>query len=160
MIGPLNTNLDSWAISTKLRQAHFLAQIAHESGELKWLKELWGPTHSQSGYEFREDLGNTESGDGFKFRGRGLIQVTGRANYAKASQAIYGDDRLLETPELLQEPEGAATSAAWFWYSHGINQIADTDDIRAVTRAVNGGLNGLEERQVYLDRAKQALEVQ
>ena len=159
MVGPLNTALDQWAIDTPLRQAHFLAQIAHESGELKWLRELWGPTLTQAHYEFRSDLGNTQPGDGFKFRGRGLIQITGRSNYANASQAIYADDRLLDTPELLQQPEGAAASAGWFWDSHGINAKADADDIYAVTHAVNGGLNGLPQRQAYLAAAKQTLGV-
>src|SRR5690348_6804419 len=116
---PLNAAMARWGIDTSLRAAHFIAQFAHESGEFRWLREIWGPTAAQMAYEGRADLGNTEPGDGKFFMGRGA-GITGRANYLKASQAIYGDDRLLATPELLEQRDGACQSAGWFWQSHGV----------------------------------------
>lgn len=158
-VDPLNAALDRWGIDTPLRTAHFLAQTAHESVEFRWLHELWGPTPAQMAYEGRGDLGNNQVGDGKRFLGRGLIQITGRANYATVSLALYSDGRLLDTPELLEQREGACQSAGWFWNTRGINARADDDDLLRVTRAVNGGLNGLNYRSLYLGRAKQALGV-
>ena len=156
---PLNAAMARWGIDTPLRVAHFLAQCAHESGEMRWLHEIWGPTPGQMAYEGRLDLGNTQSGDGKFFMGRGLIQVTGRGNYARCSEAIYGDEHLLETPETLETRDGACQSAGWFWASHGLNERADADDLVRITRTINGGLNGLNYRALYLGRAKQALGV-
>lgn len=158
-VSPFNAALARWGIDTPLRAAHFLAQVAHESGEFRWLRELWGPTAAQMAYEGRHDLGNTEPGDGERFKGRGLIQITGRTNYAKASQGLYGDGRLLDHPELLEQREGACDSAGWFWASHGLNALADEDNLLAVTKRINGGSNGLMYRSLYLGRAKQALGV-
>ncbi|WP_257306288.1 glycoside hydrolase family 19 protein [Geothrix campi] len=152
--------MDRFGISeSKLRVAHFLAQVAHESGELRYMREIWGPTSAQLGYEGRADLGNTEPGDGMKFKGRGLIQVTGRANYLRCSMALYGDAQTLaETPELLETKEAACLSAGWFWgeFKH-LNPLADADDLEHITRRINGGLNGLVYRTAYLARAKEAL---
>lgn len=89
-------------------------------------------------------LGNTKPGDGWRFRGRGLKQITGRANYARISQELYGDDRLVVTPDLLLQPEAAALSACAYWHLSNLNPVADRDDIVAITRKVNGGINGLE----------------
>lgn len=133
-------------INTRLRIAAFLAQIGHESGSLVYVKELGGPTYFAK-YDGRKDLGNTQPGDGARFAGRGLIQVTGRANYGKASQALFGDDRLLRNPELLEQPEGAAKSAVWYWSTRNLNALADADRFTDITRAINGGTNGLEDRK-------------
>lgn len=133
-------------INTRLRIAAFLAQIGHESGSLVYSKELGGPSYFAR-YDGRKDLGNVQQGDGARFAGRGLIQVTGRANYQKASQALFGDDRLLKNPELLEQPEWAAKSAAWFWSSRKLNALADLDRFTDITKAINGGTNGLEDRK-------------
>lgn len=131
-------------INTPERQAAFLAQIGHESGGLRYTVEIWGPTAAQSRYEGRADLGNIVKGDGIRFMGRGLIQTTGRANY-KATGAALGVD-LIAQPKLLGEAELAARSAAWFWKAHGLNELADTREITKITRRINGGTNGLEDR--------------
>lgn len=133
-------------INTRLRIAAFLAQIGHESGSLVYSKELGGASYFAK-YDGRKDLGNTEQGDGAKFCGRGLIQVTGRANYLKASQALFGDDRLLKTPELLEQPMWAAKSAVWFWTSRNLNLLADGAQFTDITKKINGGLNGSEDRK-------------
>lgn len=133
-------------INTRLRQAAFLAQIGHESGSLLYSKELGGPQYFAK-YDGRKDLGNTQPGDGALFAGRGLIQVTGRANYGKASQALFGDDRLLKNHELLEQPEWAAKSAVWYWTTRNINALADQDRFTDITRAINGGTNGLDDRK-------------
>ncbi|NWB62356.1 glycoside hydrolase family 19 protein, partial [Pseudomonas sp. F1002] len=105
----LNTAMAKYGIVTRLRIAAFIAQVGHESGQFRWLKELWGPTAQQASYEGRTDLGNTVNGDGFKYRGRGLIQITGRANYAACGDALSLD--LINKPELLEQPQYAAMSA-------------------------------------------------
>ena len=142
---PITAALDEFEINTPQRQAMFLAQCGHESGGLVFVRELWGPTPSQSGYEGRADLGNTQVGDGFKYRGRGLIQVTGRANYAAMMLAL--DIDCIDQPELLEEPINAARSAGQFWKSHGLNEVADSGDFIHCTRIINGGTNGLSDRQ-------------
>ena len=139
-------------INTPARQAAFLAQIGHESGGLRWATELWGPTEAQRRYEGRKDLGNTEPGDGYKFRGRGLIQTTGRANFADTGEAlgVY----LLSDPSLLSLPELAARSAGWYWQSRGLNALADVGDFRRITLRINGGVNGLADRLALHEAAK------
>lgn len=140
----INIAMRTFAIDTPVRQAAFLAQVGHESGGLRWLTELWGPTPAQERYEGRKDLGNTVEGDGFKFRGRGLIQTTGRANYTATGAALSLN--LLQSPELLAQPEFAAMSAGYFWQSNGLNAIADSGDFERLTRRINGGVNGLQDR--------------
>lgn len=142
-------------IDTPQRQAMFLSQIGHESGGLHWVVEIWGPTEAQKRYEVRHDLGNTQTGDGFKYRGRGLLQTTGRANYKDTGDALGVD--LLSQPELLGQPALAARSAAWFWSAHGLNEIADTGDFVLATRRINGGTNGLLERLALYDAAQAVL---
>lgn len=142
----LSLAMESAQINTRLRIAAFLAQIGHESGSLVYVKELGGPSYFAK-YDGRKDLGNTQPGDGPRFAGRGLIQVTGRANYGKASQALFGDDRLLKTPEVLEQPEWAAKSAVWYWTTRNLNALADQDRFTDITRAINGGTNGLEDRK-------------
>ena len=152
---PIGAAMALWDISNPSRQAAFLAQIGHESGRLVYVRELWGPTSAQAGYEGRADLGNTQTGDGKRFMGRGLIQITGRANYQKASDALGID--FVSSPELLQEPSNAALSAAWFWNAHGLSALADSGDFEMITRRINGGLNGYADRQALLELATDAL---
>lgn len=142
-------------ITTPARLAAFLAQVGHESGSLKHTAELWGPTEAQKTYEGRKSLGNTQIGDGYFFRGRGLIQCTGRANMAQMAEWLGLD--LLTTPELLEQPRWAALSAATWWARHGCNQLADAGDFEALTRRINGGTNGLEDRLKRWERAKAAI---
>lgn len=162
-ISPINDSMVAFAVDETLaRIAAFLAQIAHESGELRYVREIWGPTPTQLRYEGRADLGNVVAGDGARFMGRGLIQVTGRTNYTACSLALFGDDSLLTEPELLEEPKAAADSAAWFWQVHGLNPLADVGDFMTISVRINGrgkdGLpNGYDQRITYLRRAKLAL---
>lgn len=142
----LTAAMEEGKINTRLRQAAFLAQIGHESGSLVYVKELGGPSYFAK-YDGRKDLGNTQLGDGAKFCGRGLIQVTGRANYRTASQVLFGDERLLFSPELLEKPEWAAKSAVWFWSTRNLNELADADRFTDLTKKINGGTNGLEDRK-------------
>ena len=149
----LNAAMDNFAINTPLRQAAFLAQVAHESGSLRYVREI----SSGAAYEGRADLGNTQPGDGVKFRGRGLIQITGRNNYKACSRALFEDDRLLMVPVLLERPENACNSAAWFWDDHELNDLADASKFVTITKKINGGTTGLEERQAFYARAKEVL---
>lgn len=140
-----------FAITTPLRIAAFIAQIGHESAQLRYVKEL----ASGAAYEGRKDLGNTQVGDGIRFKGRGLIQVTGRSNYTALLMAL--DIDCLEHPELLETPENACRSAAWWWSTHGLNQLADTQDFSRITKVINGGTNGLAERQSFYNTALKVL---
>ena len=159
MMPGINVTCERFQINTPLRIAHFFGQILHESGGLRWMRELWGPTDAQKRYEppssLAKDLGNTQAGDGKRYMGRGVIQLTGRANYAKFSQAMGID--FLSNPDLVASPEYAVTAAGWFWEMRKINRHADEDDLIRVTRLVNGGKNGLADREKYLKRAKQVL---
>jgi putative chitinase len=151
----LEDAMHEFSINTPERQAAFLAQVAHESGGLHWLVEIWGPTAAQSRYETRYDLGNCRPGDGYKYRGRGLIQITGRDNYKKAGDALGAN--LIDQPELLGEPALSCRSAAWFWKTHGCNELADAGNFEAITRRINGGLNGYAERLGFWMKAKAVL---
>ena len=135
--------------------AAFIAQIGHESGQLVYVREIWGPTPAQAKYEGRKDLSNSVPGDGFKYRGRGLIQITGRANYAACGEALGLD--LINQPELLEQPKNACLSAAWFWATNGLNTLADQDQFNTITRRINGGLNGLQDRLEIWARARAVL---
>lgn len=141
--------MPQYGIDTDLRASAFLAQIGHESLQLIYTAEIASGVR----YEGRADLGNTEPGDGKRFKGRGLIQITGRANYAACSQALFNDDRLLQFPELLEDPRYAVHSACWFWQKHGLNELADKRDFRTITRRINGGFNGLAERTAFYETA-------
>jgi putative chitinase len=152
----LNTCFVKYDISTPSRQAMFLAQCLHESGGFRYTKEIWGPTIWQTKYEAHKGLGNTQPGDGKKFMGRGLIQVTGRYNYTKLS-AWIGDPEIITKPELL-ETKYAVLSAVWFWTTNKLNKFADANNIEACTKAVNGpGMLGLAERTRYYLTAKALL---
>ena len=150
----------AWAefgIDSLARQAAWLGQIGHESGGFIYTRELWGPTPAQQRYEGRADLGNRQPGDGKRFMGRGLIQITGRANY-RACGAALGVD-LEADPALLQGDALAARSACWFWQRKNLNALADAGDFVTLTRRINGGTNGLADRQQRWERAKRALGV-
>lgn len=148
----LNAAMRSYGISeTPLREAAFIAQIAHESGSFRYTQEI----ASGEAYEGRTDLGNVERGDGVRFKGRGYIQITGRANYKACGEALGLD--LIEHPELLETTANACRSAAWFWYMKGLNELADKGDFLAITKRINGGTNGWKERMAFFDRAKQVL---
>ena len=151
----LNAAMNRYGIVGTARGAAFIAQVGHESGQLRYVREIWGPTAQQAGYEGRADLGNTVKGDGSKYRGRGLIQITGRANYAACGEALGLD--LINNPELLELPQHASTSAAWFWATHGLNTLADQGQFEKITRRINGGLNGLADRQALYDKALKVL---
>lgn len=148
-IAPLNLAMEQHEINTAARAAAFIAQVGHESGSFQFMREL----ASGVAYEGREDLGNVRKGDGVRFKGRGLIQVTGRTNYGNCSIALFGDLRLLEKPELLEEPLNACRSAAWFWSTRGLNALADVGNFKRITKLINGGYNGLEDRLVHYRRA-------
>ena len=150
-VEPLNAAMNEFEIANPARETMFLAQVAHESGGFHYVREL----ASGEAYEGREDLGNTEPGDGVRYKGRGLIQITGRGNYARCGDALGLD--LVGSPELLEEPVAAARSAGWFWAEHGLNARADVGDMRSITKRINGGLNGWADRMAYLERAQQIL---
>lgn len=152
----LGEYMADFAIVGDLRTAAFLATIAEESGELRYTKEIWGPTPAQERYEGRLDIGNTEPGDGKRFMGRGLIQITGRANYQAAQDALGVD--YVEDPTQMQSPAEASRTACWWWQTHGCNALADIPDFKAVTRRVNGGLTHLDRRTAYYERALAALQ--
>ena len=177
--------MPKYGINTPLRQRHFLAQLLHESGSFRSVREnlnysakglmkTWPnrfrTTNAQgmhvpnetalrlhrnpeaianNVYANRMMNGDEASGDGWRFIGRGLIQITGRENYTACSRALFGDDRLLTQPEILEQPRYAVESACWFWQRKNINQHADRDDINMVTRVINGGVNGLKDRKQY-----------
>ena len=152
----LNKAMDEFDISTPERQAAFIAQVLHESGEFFYLVEL----ASGTAYEGREDLGNTQPGDGVKYKGRGLIQITCRSNYKAVGDALGVD--FVNNPTLLQQPDYATRSAAWFWQHHGLNLIADEDSddsFLRITKIINGGTNGLADRMKFWYAAKQVMGV-
>ena len=151
----LNTAMQRYQIVGNKRVAAFIAQIGHESGQLVYVREIWGPTPAQAKYEGRKDLGNTVPGDGFKYRGRGLIQITGRANYAECGEALGLD--LINHPELLEKPQHACMSAAWFWASRGLSTLADAGKFDTITRRINGGQNGAADRQALYAKALKVL---
>lgn len=163
----LNSALQEYGINTPLRVAHFLGQLAHESGDLRFFEEIWGNTPAQLRYKNRADLGNTHpdaiaaakwrgfADVGRFYKGYGAIQTTGFFNIKRAGE-ILGLDTV-HYPELLAKPEHAFRSAALFWRDNGLNTLADKDNLRAVTRKINGGFNGLDDRIIKTAKAKRAL---
>lgn len=148
----LNQYMQKYDITRPLRVAAFLAQLMHESGCLRYVREI----ASGKAYEGRADLGNNVEGDGVKFKGRGLLQITGKANYKIVSQALFGDTRLLINPDLLEVPEYAVASACWFWGAYKqLNDEADRGEFEIITRRINGGLNGYAERVKLYNKAKE-----
>ncbi len=150
---PLVTAAAEFDINTAERVAAWLAQLAHESGQLRYVREL----ASGEAYEGRKDLGNTQPGDGARFRGRGLIQITGRANYEQLRVALGLD--CVAHPEILEDPHNAARVSGWFWKGRGLNELADggTVNFTKITRRINGGTNGLADREMFYSRARAAL---
>lgn len=157
----LNETLIEFSISSPQRQAHFIAQVAHESAEMRYVKEL----ASGTAYEGRKDLGNTVKGYGVKYKGRGFLQLTGYNNY-RAYKNYCGFD-VVSRPELLEQPRGASRSAGWI-FTRGLGKnlctYADLDDgtnseeiLKKITKRINGGYNGLDSRRQYLQKAKKAL---
>jgi predicted chitinase len=155
----LNQALRDYGVDTVLRTAAFVAQLAHESAEFRFMEEIWGPTDAQRRYEpvstLATRLGNTQAGDGKRFKGRGPIQITGRANYARYGQLLGRD--LVAEPQLAAQPEVAFSIAGLFWASNGLNEKADEEDFVGITKRINGGTNGLEDRQRYYAQAKAVL---
>ena len=162
----LNNAFEKYFINTSERQRCFIAETAHESDSFNAVKEYG----TGKEYEGRQDLGNTEPGDGVKFKGRGLIQVTGKRNYELCSLFIFGDRRLLEEPDTLEQPEYALESACWYWTRNQLNEICDKDDLWVhvwknrpynrfewLTVKINGGLNGYASRLSFYNRAKEVL---
>ena len=147
----LPKEMDKAGINTKLRIAHFLAQLGHESDHFRTLREY----ASGAEYEGRRDLGNVKAGDGKRYRGRGPIQITGRANYEKYGKKLGID--LVKKPELAETPEVGVKIAILYWSDHGLNALADKDDIRGITKRINGGYNGLNSRIAMLENAKRAI---
>lgn len=167
-----------YGLDTPLRRAHFLAQLAHESGGFKRLVEnlnysadalmrTWPSRFTPEKVKacarqpekiantvYAGRLGNDEPGDGWRYRGRGFIQLTGKANYAEYSQRLFGDDRLVTDPSQAAEPAVAIRIAGEYWTAKGLNTLADRDDIEAITRRINGGLNGLADRKRWLEHFK------
>lgn len=157
-IAPVITALAPVADLDTQRIIHFLGQCCEESDGFATLHEY----ASGAAYEGRSDLGNTEPGDGVRFKGRGMIETTGRANYRALTKwyrtGPFPDAPDFEAePEKLEEPRWAVVSALAFWVMHGLNRYADKNDIRGLTKAINGGLNGLRTRIIYTDRARIAL---
>jgi putative chitinase len=137
----LSRAMKAGRITTPKRAHAFLAQLAHESGDLRWMEEL----ASGAEYEGRRDLGNIYYGDGKRYKGRGPIQLTGRTNYIRAGEALGVN--LVDHPARAARPRYAFRVATWFWTTHGLNELADRDDFETITRRINGGLNGYEDRK-------------
>ncbi|MGZ5799234.1 MAG: glycoside hydrolase family 19 protein [Burkholderiaceae bacterium] len=150
-IDPLNKTMEEFEINTPARQASFISQIGHESGQLRYTEEL----ASGKAYEGRADLGNHDPGDGVKYKGRGLIQVTGKDNYICLMMDLGID--CVEHPEIVAEIENACRSAGWFWKTHGLNELADAGDQIKVTKRINGGTNGLTDRLALFEVARKVL---
>lgn len=138
-------------VSTRLRLCHFLAQAAHETDGFRTLEEYGGASYFLR-YEGRQDLGNTQAGDGIRYHGRGIFQLTGRANYRRFGKIIGID--LEAAPERVKEPDISLLIAFAYWSERAISAAADADDVAAVTKLINGGRNGLVERARYLEKAK------
>lgn len=150
-VGPLNAAMVEFEINTEKRVEAFLAQIAWESGQLRYSHEL----ASGEAYEGRADLGNTSPGDGKKYKGRGPIEITGKANYILCMMALGID--CVEHPELLEDPVNGCRASAWFWKSHGLNELADVGNFEKITRVINGGLNGEKQRLALWEITKEVI---
>ena len=155
----LDAAMTKFQITTLPRAAAFIAQLAHESGEFQFMQELWGPTSAQRRYEpestLAHALGNTQKGDGHRYKGRGPIQITGRGNYDKYGRIIGVD--LAGQPELAALPDHGFDIAGVYWTRNGLNELADAGDFRRITQRINGGYNGLAEREAYYRRARLVL---
>ena len=135
-------------LDNSLRFIHFLSQLAHESGNFRYMEEI----ASGAAYEGRKDLGNTQAGDGKRYKGRGPIQLTGRANYRRYGQQLGIDFE--NNPEIVAIPSVGLLVACKFWFDNGLNELADKDDVLTITRRINGGLNGVDDRKNKLSTIK------
>jgi predicted chitinase len=160
----LQAAMTEFAIDAAARAAAFLAQLAHESGQFRFMEEIWGPTPAQLRYEppssLATQLGNTEPGDGHRFKGRGPIQITGRANYRRFGDLLGLD--LIADPERAADPAAAFRIAGLFWSKKGLNELADratADAFREITMRINGGVNGLADREQFYSVARTVLGV-
>jgi putative chitinase len=156
-INPLNQAMGEFLINNRLREAAFLGQVAHESGELAWFHEFASGNEYDLSVNPRlaKQLGNVNPGDGPRYKGRGPIQITGRANYRACGRALGLD--LEGNPDIAVQPGVAFRTAGWFWSTHGLNALADQQDYRTITRRINGGYNGYDDRLKYYERALQVL---
>ena len=148
-----------FGIQSPLRVAHFMAQATEETDGFRYLSEIWGPTSAQRAYEDNPLLGNTQPGDGFKYRGRGIFQLTGRANYDRYSALLDLD--LIDNPTLAAQPDVALHIACLYWNDHRLNDYADADNILGVSNGINRGNpasikepNGFEQRKAALAKIK------
>lgn len=166
--GPLSAAMALYAIDSPVRQAAFLAECGHECGRFQWLREIWGPTPAQSAYEppasKAVELGNTQHGDGFRYRGGGLLQITGRYNFRVTGQKIGID--LEGNPDQIVQPSVAAEASAQFWADNALSAFADADDFLSISRAINLGNprstatpNGMPDRLALWGSCKKALGV-
>jgi putative chitinase len=151
LVGYLNKYMPKYEVNTYLRVCHFLAQAAHEAASFRTLEEY----ASGAAYEGRKDLGNVNKGDGVRYKGRGIFQLTGRANYRTIGAKI--DMNLENNPELAESPEVSVLTALEYWKSRGLNTFADKDDVTTITKRINGGLNGFDDRKRYLAKCKQVI---
>lgn len=153
VIGPvLAETLASYAIDRPLRIAHFLAQMCTECQDFTAMEEQGTEAYFE---RYNGRMGNLPPGDGYRFRGRGLIQLTGRQNYTLYGTLLSYD--LVEVPDKAAEPATALAIACTFWKKLDLNAAADADDVILVTKRINGGLNGIEQRRAYLAKAKAVL---
>lgn len=155
----INEWCDVFHINTPLRLAHFMAQVCHETNGLRCMRELGKPSYFRKYEKGRlgKMLGNTTKGDGARYKGRGLMHITGRANYKAYQDSGYCMGDIMDNPELIEKPLGATKSGAWWWWEHGLNELADKDDVVAVTKRINGGTNGLASRKRWLTICKKVL---
>ena len=151
LVKEFEKNAAVYKVTTKLRIAHFWAQMAHETGGFRWFAELGGKSYF-SKYDGRRDLGNTQPGDGYRFKGRGIINLTGRHNYSEFGKKIGVD--LLKNPEKAAEPAIAILVALEYWTDRDLNKYADADNLKRITKRINGGFNGLRDRENYLKKIK------
>jgi predicted chitinase len=155
----INAAMETFEINTVRRMAAFLGELAQESGELRYMEEIWGPTPDQREYEppskKATELGNVHPGDGYRFRGRGPIQITGRTNYGEYGGLLKID--LVDNPDQAAEPQVGFKIAGCFWLHHGLNELADAQNFHEITKRINGGYSHLMEREAYYHTALRTL---
>jgi putative chitinase len=143
----INLTFRKFHINTKLQQRHFLAQICWESGCFRYKEEIWGNTNIQKTYQGR--MGNIHKGDGYKYRGRGFIQLTGRNNYTLAAK--YFNEDFISNPELVSDYPYNCYVAGWYWDKNNLNKYADANNIKTITKRINGGYSHLDKRIKWYD---------
>ena len=155
---PLNDTLVRFNVNTPLRIAHFIAQVAHESGAFQYLKEIASGAAYDTG-RLAARLGNTPEadGDGQKYKGRGYIQLTGTSNYRLFDEFTGRKHDLMNHPERVEQPDLAMLAAGWYWSRNDLNSLADRDDLLSITKRINGGTNGLDDRIRYFLNAEKIL---